>query len=853
MLSHTAQHLPANCIYYNSRAQLAETIRGRHRPEEIPLTDEAKAKDPVCGMTVDTTAPRGGQYQYKGVDYFFCSPRCNERFRATPDTYLDPAHQPAGMMPAPLTQLGGTHSAPPSGMVQLGGIKPAASASKPVQATAASSESASTNATFYICPMCPEVRSTTPGACPSCGMALEPETISVADDAPNPELVSMTLRLRVGLLFGVPLLSLAMLHMFTPLMHRVDARAMAYLQFALATPIVLWCGWPFFQRAVTSVRLRSPNMFTLIGLGVGASYVFSVIATVAPNVFPPSLRGAHGQPSVYFESAAAIILLVIVGQLLELRARGRTSLALRALLDLSPRTARLVEADGRERDVPLADVLPGWRLRVRPGEKVPTDGVVVEGQSAVDESLITGESAPVEKLPGAQVIGGSVNASGALLIRAERVGQQTLLAQIVRMVAQAQRSRAPIQQLADRVASWFVPTVVAASLVTFILWMIFGAAPALPRALVNAVAVLIVACPCALGLATPMAIMVGTGRGARAGVLVRSAAALQSLASVDTVAMDKTGTLTEGRPSLAEIVVYNVDEATALLWAASLEALSEHPFAQAIMRAANDKNLRPLAVEGFASTAGGGVTGRVLDQDSSRVLHVGSAAYLSAAGIAIPPKATARAEELRAQGHSVLQLAANGQLVALFALSDAIKPSTRAALDELRRQGLRIVMLTGDSPTTAAVIARQLNLREYQSALTPAAKAEAVRVLQKKGSIVAFAGDGVNDAPALAQADVGVAMGTGTDVAIESAGITLLHGDLAALVRARHLSVATMRNIRQNLFFAFFYNALGVPLAAGILYPFTGWLLSPIFAAAAMSLSSVSVITNALRLGRAKL
>ena len=826
------------------------------------MTEAVKAKDPVCGMMVDKAAPRGGQYHYKDVDYFFCSPRCNDRFRATPETYLDPAHRPAGMMHAPLTQLGGMHSAPPSGMVQLGGIKPAASlaslpvasATTPAQPATASSGSASAPATFYVCPMCPEVRSSSPGACPSCGMALEPETISAAtDDAPNPELLRMSLRLRVGLFFGVPLLALAMLHMFTPLLHRVDAHAMAYLQFALASPIVLWCGWPFFQRAVTSIRLRSPNMFTLIGLGVGASYAFSAVATVAPAAFPPSLRGAHGQPDVYFESAAAIILLVIVGQLLELRARGRTSLALRALLDLSPRTARLVEADGRERDVPLADVLPGWRLRVRPGEKVPTDGVVLEGQSAVDESLITGESAPVEKVAGAQVIGGSVNASGALLMRAERVGQQTLLAQIVRMVAQAQRSRAPIQQLADRVAGFFVPAVVAASALTFILWMIFGAAPALPRALVNAVAVLIVACPCALGLATPMAIMVGTGRGARAGVLVRNAAALQSLSSVDTLVMDKTGTLTEGRPSVAEIVVYGVDEATALHWAASVEALSEHPFAQAILRAAAEKNLRPLAVEGFASRAGGGVTGRVVAQDSSHILHVGSAAYLSTAGITIPPEATARAEELRAQGHSVLHLAVDSQLVALFALSDAIKPSTPSALDEIRRQGLRIVMLTGDSPTTAGVIARQLNLREYQSALTPAAKADAVRRLQQQGRVVAFAGDGVNDAPALAQSDVGIAMGTGTDVAIESAGITLLHGDLSALVRARHLSVATMRNIRENLFFAFFYNALGVPLAAGILYPFTGWLLSPIFAAAAMSLSSVSVITNALRLGRTKL
>ena len=830
------------------------------------MPHSTKAKDPVCGMMVDTAAPRGGQFHYKGVDYYFCNPRCQERFRATPETYLDPTYRPAGMMPAPhsgMVQLGGIKSAPGAmhsraaqpGIVPLSGITAAPGTTH--AATAPSAPAKAEPGTFYICPMCPEVRSPIPAACPSCGMALEPETISLTDDAPNPELLSMSRRLRIGLLFGVPLLVLAMLHMFTPLAHRVDAHAMAFLQLALASPIVLWCGWPFFQRAVTSIRLRSPNMFTLIGLGVGASYVYSAIATIAPAAYPPSLRGPHGQPDVYFESAAAIILLVIVGQILELRARGRTSLALRALLDLSPRTARLVEADGHERDVPLADVLPGWRLRVRPGEKIPTDGLVLEGHSAVDESLITGESLPVEKLPGARVIGGSVNRSGALLMRAERVGQQTLLAQIVRLVAQAQRSRAPIQQLADRVAAWFVPTVVAASVLTFILWMAFGAAPALPRALVNAVAVLIVACPCALGLATPMAIMVGTGRGARAGVLVRNAAALEALSSVDTLVVDKTGTLTEGRPSLAQIVVFDFDEPTALLWAASLEARSEHPFAQAILRSADERGLHHLAIEGFTSTAGGGVSGRILTpedaEQKSRDLLLGSAAFLAAAGITIPPEATTRAEELRAEGKSVLHLAATGKLVALFTLADAIKPSAPDALDELRRQGLRIVMLTGDSPTTAAVIARQLQLREYQSALTPAAKADAVRRLQQQGRVVAFAGDGINDAPALAQADVGIAMGTGTDVAMESSGITLLHGDLSALVRARHLSVATMRNIRQNLFFAFFYNALGVPLAAGILYPFTGWLLSPIFAAAAMSFSSVSVITNALRLGRAKL
>jgi Cu+-exporting ATPase len=830
---------------------------------------EIKAKDPVCGMMVDPAAPRGGSYQYKGAAYFFCNPKCNERFRAEPEKYLAPGYKPGGM-----------HAA--SATVQLGGIRSATAATMaPVPAVPAQA----TGSTVYVCPMCPEVRSPKPDACPSCGMALEPETMErntrtlyvcpmhpevarelpgtcpkcgmvleartvTSAELPNPELVSMMQRLRVSLAFGVPLLVLAMLHMATPLQHSINEHKVAWLQLLLASPVVLWGGLPFFQRAIASVKFRSLNMFTLIGMGVGVSYLYSAVATFWPELFPNSLRGAHGQPAVYFESAAAIIILVIVGQIMELRARSQTSSAIRALLDLSPKMARVVEPDGREHDLPLDQVIVGWSLRVRPGEKVPVDGIVLEGHSAVDESLITGESLPIEKNPGDRVIGASVNGNGALLMRAERVGNETVLAQIVRLVGEAQRSRAPIQHLADKVASVFVPAVIGISVITFIAWLAFGPAPALPLALVNAVAVLIIACPCALGLATPMAIMVGTGRGARAGVLIKNAGALEQMERVDTVVIDKTGTLTIGKPTLETVVsLANHSDEDLVQWASSIEGLSEHPLGTAIVHAAESAQLRPHRVERFESRPGRGVLGDV----DARYVAVGNATLMEECGAAISPEAASRAEAMRAEGQTVLYLAADRTLIGLFGISDPVKPTSAMALEDLTREGLKVIMLTGDSQTTAEAIARKLGIRDFEAGVLPERKSEVIKRLQEQGSVVAMAGDGVNDAPALAQANVGIAMSTGTDIAMQSSGITLLRGDLRGILRARRLSQATMRNIRQNLFFAFVYNALGVPLAAGILYPFTGWMLHPVFAAAAMSFSSVSVITNALRLRNAKL
>jgi len=703
--------------------------------------------------------------------------------------------------------------------------------------------------TEYVCPMHPEVIQHHPGACPKCGMALEPRTVSSAD-APNPDLIDMTRRLRVSVAFGLPLLVLAMLHMATPMQHALNEHKVAWVQLLLASPVVLWGGFPFFQRAVRSIQFRSPNMFTLIGMGVGVSYLYSAVATFWPALFPHSLRGMHGQPAIYFESAAFIVILVLAGQVMELRARGQTSSAIRALLDLSPKMARVVEADGRERDLPLEQVTVGQLLRVRPGEKVPVDGVVLEGRTVADESLITGESLPVEKKPGDRLIGASVNGNGSILMRAQRVGSETVLAQIVRLVGEAQRSRAPIQHLADKVAAIFVPAVAGISLITFIAWLAFGPAPALPHALVNAVAVLIIACPCALGLATPMAIMVGTGRGARAGVLIKNADALEAMEKVDTVVIDKTGTLTEGRPTVESVVsLCNHSDEDLVQWASSLERLSEHPLGAAIVRAAESAQLRPHRVERFESRPGRGVLGDV----DARYIGVGNAALMQELNVVISADASSRAEAMRKDGQTVFYLAADRVLIGLFGVSDPVKPTSAMALEDLAREGLHVIMLTGDSRTTAEAIARKLGIRDFEAEVLPERKSEVIGRLQKQGRVVAMAGDGINDAPALAQAQVGIAMSTGTDIAMHSSGITLLRGDLRGILRARRLSQATMRNIRQNLFFAFIYNALGVPLAAGVLYPFTGWMLHPVFAAAAMSLSSVSVITNALRLRNAKL
>ena len=704
--------------------------------------------------------------------------------------------------------------------------------------------------TEYTCPMHPEIVRQEPGSCPICGMALEPRTVSaVATIEENPELRDMTRRFWVSLALTAPLMAIAMAAMLweMPLHRLLPGAALPWLEFGLATPVVLWGGWPFFQRFWTSLINRSPNMFTLIGMGTGVAYGYSVIATLAPRIFPESLRTMGGYPDVYFEAAAAITTLVLLGQVMELRARSRTSAAIRALLDLSPRTARRLNPDGSEKDVPLEQVQPGDRLRVRPGEKIPVDGVLLEGRSAVDESMITGESMPVEKSPDGKVIGATINGTGSFVMRAERVGSETLLARIVQLVGQAQRSRAPIQRLADRVAKWFVPIVVAVAAITFVAWLLFGPQPRFAHALVNAVAVLIIACPCALGLATPMAIMVGVGRGARAGVLIKNAEALEILEKVDTLVVDKTGTLTEGKPQLIGISLSQNDADETLRLAASLERASEHPLAGAIAAAAERQGFSLSQPQDFTNNPGKGITGMV----DGKQVAVGNAALMTELGAFV--RANTEFRDGKPGAGASLYVAIDGRFVRMLSVVDPLKPSTPDAIRALKNQGIHIVMLTGDNRATAANLAQALGIEEFEAEVLPEGKLDIIRKLQGQGRVVAMAGDGVNDAPALAQADVGIAMGTGTDVAMESGGITLVKGDLTGILRARKLSQATMRNIRQNLFFAFVYNAIGVPIAAGILYPFFGLLLSPIFAAAAMSFSSVSVITNALRLRNVKL
>ena len=831
-----------------------EHMSGTMHPE--PNTE----RDPVCGMYVDPAKARGSA-GYKGKTYYFCSPRCLERFQAEPEKYLAPKPQ------APL--------------VQLGGFAPAKPAATPPQAQAQTSpRQTGKGAVTYVCPMDPEVRESKPGACPMCGMALEPETVEytcpmhpeIIRDRPgncpicgmaleprvaagvheedDSELRSMQRRFWAGVIFSAPLLVLSMGGMAegSPL-HRLPAGWMEWLQFALATPVVLWGGWPFFQRGWASIRNRHPNMFTLIAMGTGTAYLYSVIATVVPGIFPESLRGSMGIPEVYYETSAIIVTLVLLGQVLELRARKQTSSAIKALLDLSPKTAQRLRGDGAEEEIPLEQVHRGDRLRVRPGDRVPVDGTLEEGGSAVDESMITGESLPVEKAPGARVIGGTVNQTGAFIMRAEKLGSETLLAQIVRMVAEAQRSRAPIQSLADTVSGYFVPAVVLAAIVTFLAWAIWGPEPRLAHALVNAVAVLIIACPCALGLATPMAVMVGAGRGARAGVLVKNAAALETMEKVDTLILDKTGTLTQGRPQVTQVIASGeISEADLLRLAASLERASEHPLAAAIVQAATARGLKLANVSAFQSVTGKGVTGRVEDRE----VAIGNELFFAETNIDVAAL-TGRADALRHRGQTVMLVAVDGKPAGSIAVADPIKPSTAEAVRELKASGLQLVMLTGDNHVTAYAIANELGLDQFEAGVLPQDKSQTVKKLQEQGRVVAMAGDGVNDAPALAQADVGIAMGTGTDVAMESADITLVKGDLRGIVRARRLSRASMRNIRQNLFFAFIYNLLGVPIAAGVLYPFSGLLLQPVFAAAAMSFSSVSVIGNALRLRRVKL
>ncbi len=771
----------------------------------LPMTGHSAAGviDPVCGMTVDpATAP--ASFEYHGQTYYFCNPGCRQRFQADPEKYL---HQgPVSPMTAPAP------AAPPGTAVE------------------------------YVCPMHPEVVSDRPGPCPKCGMALEPRT---AMEGPNPELVDMTRRFWIALALTVPLLVLAMGEMVVPALHDFGHQPLAsWLQLILATPVVLGCGWPFFERAWMSLVHRSPNMFTLIGLGVGAAYLYSVVATVAPEIFPEGFRTAGGGVMPYYETAAAITVLVLLGQVLELRARHQTSAAIRKLLGLAPKTARVIGPGGREDDIPLELIQVGDVLRVRPGEKVPVDGVVTEGRSAVDESMISGEPIPVEKEPGAKVIGGTVNGAGGLVMRAERVGSGTLLAQIVRLVGEAQRSRAPIQRLVDRVAAYFVPAVLTVALVTFIAWSVLGGPGAMAHGLVSAVAVLIIACPCALGLATPMAIMVGTGRGAELGILVRDAEALETFGKANVLLVDKTGTLTEGKPRLNVVeAVGGIGENDLLRLAASLEKASEHPLAAAVVVGARSRGLDLSAVQEFKTLTGKGVVGRVEGHE----VVLGNPGLLAENGVAVEPLAT-RVEQLRADGQTVLLAAVDGRLAGLLAVHDPVRPSTPEAIRLLHQEGLRIVMVTGDSRTTAGTVARQLGIDEVVAEVLPADKLQVVHRFQGEGKVVAMAGDGINDAPALAQANVGIALGTGTDVAMESAGITLVKGDLRGLARARRLSKTTMRNIRQNLFLAFIYNVVSVPVAAGVLYPVLGLTIAPIWASAAMSFSSVSVIGNSLRL-----
>ena len=777
------------------------TARHEHSPH-AHSAGGSKLIDPVCGMEVDS-AKTAHHREVDSVTWYFCSAKCADKFVADPAAYLKPK------------------AAPP-------------------QSAAAG--------TIWTCPMHPQIRRDGPGTCPICGMALEPLQPSL-DDGPNPELSAMTRRLWVCAALAVPLLILTMGTELTG-WHPLPVAISVWVQFAIATPVVLWGAWPFFGRGWASLRTRNLNMFTLISLGVGAAYLFSLVATFAPGIFPAAARTMGGMVPVYYEAAAVITALVLLGQVLELRARSATGRAIRALLGLAPKTARRVAADGSEADVPLAQVQPGDLLRVRPGEKVPVDGIVTEGHSSVDESMISGEPVPVEKGTGDKVTGATVNGTGGLMMRAERVGSDTVLAQIVHMVAAAQRSRAPIQALADKVARWFVPSVMLIAVLAFAVWFVWGPEPRLSHALINAVAVLIIACPCALGLATPMSIMVGTGRGATSGVLVKNAEALELTEKIDTLVIDKTGTLTLGKPRLVEVVVAQGFAEDALLaQAAALERGSEHPLAAAIVEGAEARKLDLPAVTDFASHTGKGVTARIADQ----LVGLGNAALLEQLKVD-PASLAARADELRADGQGVMFLSVEGKLAGLIVVADPIKESAIEAVAALRRDGVRVVMLTGDNRRTAEAVARKIGgIDEVMADVLPAQKQQVVEQLRREGRRVGMAGDGINDAPALAAADVGIAMGTGTDVAMESAAITLVKGDLGGIVRARHLSRAVMRNIRENLFFSFVFNAAGIPVAAGVLYPSFGLLLSPIMAGAAMAFSSVAVIGNALRLRTVRL
>jgi len=835
----------------------------------LTATTGGTAIDPVCHMKV-TPQKAAASLDHAGKPYYFCCTGCAEKFRKDPKKYLS-----ASPVVAP-----GHHS-----MVQIGGATPvhiSPAVSKPVEKRSTQSPAVdyvcpmdpevhsaiaaacpkcgmalepatplATVRTEYVCPMHPEVIAQEPGACPKCGMALEPRTVTLTEE-PNPELEDMTRRFGWSTALALPVMLLGMADMIPgqPLHAALGASALAWVQLVLSAPVVLWGGKPFFERGWASVINRSPNMFTLIAAGTGTAFVYSALATVVPRIFPAAFRGHGGAVAVYFEAAAVIVALVLLGQVLELRARSQTSGAIRALLNLAPKTARRVQADGSEVDIPLDNVAVGDSLRVRPGEKVPVDGMVRSGASAVDESMVTGESIPVEKTAGSKVVGGTINGTGTFVMQAEHVGSETVLAQIVRMVSEAQRSRAPIQRLADKVAAWFTPMVIGIAVLTFVAWGIWGPEPRLAYGLVNAVAVLIIACPCALGLATPMSIMVGTGRGALAGVLIRNAEALETLERVDTLVIDKTGTLTAGKPAvMATLPMAGHSEMDVLRLAASVEQGSEHALAGAILAAAKEKAVPLAAVTAFRNVPGRGIEGTV----AGRRVQLGNVAFMKDCGVALPSNATRHADDSARQGQTAMFVAQDGQLAGVITVADPVKPTTAEALRDLRTAGLRIVMLTGDNRATAQAVAAGLGIDEVQAETLPHQKKDVIEKLQKQGCIVAMAGDGVNDAPALAQAHVGIAMGSGTDVAMQSAGVTLLKGDLRGIVRARKLSRATMRNIRQNLFFAFAYNALGIPIAAGVLFPAFGLLLNPMLASAAMTFSSVSVISNALRLRKAEL
>ena len=794
----TQQETPKQgcCCQHNAPVHAAKP----HHHEHSAQASEG-VKDPVCGMTVDPKTAKH-QHTHAGHTYYFCAARCREKFAADPQKYLEPPKEPEPVEPGAI----------------------------------------------YTCPMHPEIRQVGPGSCPICGMALEPE-VATADDVPNAELADMTRRLWFALALTLPVFALEMGGHLTGLHHWIGRQNSNWIQLALATPVVLWAGWPFFERGRASIRTRHLNMFTLIAIGTGVAWIYSIVGTLWPGLFPASMREHDGSVAVYFEAAAVITVLVLVGQVLELRARDKTSGAIRALLNLSPKKARRIRADGTDEDIDLDQVASGDRLRVRPGEHIPVDGEILEGRSAIDESMVTGESMPVTKTIGDAVIGGTTNQSGGFVMRAGKVGRDTVLARIVQMVADAQRSRAPIQRLVDQVSAWFVPTVILVSLLAFAAWSIWGPEPKLTYGLIAAVSVLIIACPCALGLATPMSIMVGVGRGAKSGVLIKNAEALERMEKVDTLLVDKTGTLTEGKPRVVAIRPANgVAELDLLRLAASLERGSEHPLASAIVAAAGERGLALTEPQGFGSPIGKGVVGKV----EGRQIVIGNVRIMADAGIDTR-SLDATADELRREGATAIFVAIDGKAAGLIAIADPIKPTTPAAIAALKAAGIRVVMLTGDQRTTAEAVARTLGIADVEAEVLPEDKSKVVERLRREGRVVAMAGDGTNDAPALAAADVGIAMGTGTDVAMESAGVTLVKGDLNGIVRARALSAATMANIRQNLFFAFVYNAAGVPIAAGVLYPVLGVLLSPMIAAAAMSLSSFSVVANALRLNRVEL